>query len=87
MKNIISMMLMSTSIMFFGCNGDSSFENELQITPLSVGQEMIVQEGDKLVTGEDTVINVVHEVDSTLKKVTLISGTAELLKGDYVVVN
>ena len=73
--------------MFFGCNGDASFENEMESITLSIGKEVDVQEGDKIITGEDTVINVVHEVDSSTKKVTLISGTAELIKGDYVVVN
>ena len=75
--------------MFFGCSGDgdASFEDEIQSLKLSIGQEMIVLEGDKVITGEDTVINIVHEIDSSTKKVTLLSGTAELLKGDYVVVN
>jgi len=87
MKSIISIILISTTIMFFGCNGDASFENEMESITLSIGKEVDVQEGDKIITGEDTVINVVHEVDSSTKKVTLISGTAELIKGDYVVVN
>ena len=89
MRSIISMLLISISTVFFGCsdNGNASFENEVESITMIIGQEMNVEEGDKVITGEDTVINVVHEVDSSIKKVTLLSGSAELIRGSYVVVN
>ena len=85
MKHKINILLMITAmIMFIGC-GDASFQeqnNEIQVV---IGEEMIVNSGDKLIIQDDTVIRVVHEVDSTFKRVTLLSGTAILIRGDYVV--
>ena len=85
MKHKINILLMITAmIIFIGC-GDASFQeqnNEIQVV---IGEEMIVNSGDKLITQDDTVIRVVHEVDSTFKRVTLLSGTAILIRGDYLV--
>lgn len=80
-------------MIFTGCSdGGASFDGEsLTVQPkevtLVVGEEMTVEVGDKLQTDNNTVINVIHEIDSPLKKVTLLSGTATLIKGDYVLLN
>jgi len=88
MRNILSILLLAITIMFIGCSdGSASFEGASEELELIIGEEMSVQEGDQLLTEEGTVINVVHEVDSPIKKVTLLSGTAKLIRGDYVVLN
>ena len=83
MRNIVKIILATTLFMFIGCSGGGKSTQTSEAIPLAVGEEVVVQEGDKLITNEDTVINVVHEVDSPIKRVTLVSGTAELLRGDY----
>lgn len=85
MKTIISVILLVTIFTFTACSGGGGGSSSVvEGTPLVIGEEITVEAGDKLVTDENTVINVVHEVDSTTKKVTLISGTATFIKGDYV---
>ncbi len=88
MKTIIKMILIATTMTLLGCSGDGggSFAQSQKIE-LVIGEEITVEAGDKLIADENTVINVVHEVDATTKKVTLLSGTATLIKGDYVIVN
>ena len=85
MRNRINILLMITAmIVFIGC-GDASFQEQNNEIEVMIGEEIIVNSGDKLITQDDTTIRVVHEVDSTYKRVTLLSGTATLIRGDYVV--
>ena len=89
MKSIIIMASVIAALTFFGCSGNDGalFEGDSKTVSLNIGEEMLVSEGDKLQAGEDTVINVIHEVDNPIKKVTLLSGTAELIRGDYEITN
>jgi|FLOH01.1.fsa_nt_gi hypothetical protein len=87
MKTIISIILLVTIFTFTACSGGGGSSSVVDATPLVIGEEITVEAGDQLQTDENTVINVVHEVDSTTKKVTLLSGTATLIKGDYVLLN
>ena len=87
MRNRINILLIVTAmIMFIGCgSGDASFQGQNEEIEVMIGEEIVVNSGDKLITQEDTTIRVIHEVDSTYKRVTLLSGTATLIRGDYVV--
>lgn len=88
MKTILYITLIAAAMLFVGCSGGGggggSNANE---TALIIGEEILIEEGDKLLAENNAEINVVHEVDNTTKKVTLISGTATLIKGDYVLVD
>lgn len=87
MKTILKMILIATSIILIGCGGDGNASFDGKSNGLVVGKAIPVEPGDKLITDKNTVINVIHEVDSTTKLVTLISGTATLIRGNYDIVD
>jgi len=52
---------------------------------MEIGKPYNVYTGDTInILSDDTVINVVHTLDNDIKVVTLISGNADLLRGNYV---
>ena len=56
------------------------------IVSMILNEEYTVSKGDKVkVLTEDSIINVLHTLDDDTKVITLISGEANLIKGDYVI--
>jgi len=72
-----------------GCSDSSSHtdQNNTQdtITTLFAGESAMVYEGDKLLPeSTDTYIRVVHNIDDNTKTVNILSGSATLLRGEYI---
>lgn len=68
------------------CSGgdDSSVSDAPTVDLLNAGDTAEVFEGDKLEkTTDEARIEVLHEEASNRKFVTVLTGTAELLRGDY----
>ena len=66
-----------------GCSSDSKNKNDA--VAMMVGETLSVYPGDKITPGsEDTRISIRHEVGREIKNVTLLAGTAELVRGTYV---
>lgn len=80
--------LLSSLLILLGGCGDSSNGTVLgtgagDVVVMNVGTEYTVGSGDKLVSDDNATISVVHTLDEEIKKVTLINGTATLLRGSY----
>lgn len=73
-------------LLLIGCNSSGSFNKNTQtILPLSVGEELEVLSGDTISPAdEQTRIELRHVLGTDKKFVTLVSGTAELIRGSYV---
>ncbi len=57
------------------------------IISMNLNEEYIVSKGDKVeILTDDSVINVLHTLDDDTKIITLISGSANLIKGDFAVI-
>ena len=85
MKRNILITLLGFSMLWFlsGCEG--KFEDRAGV-PMSMqlNTEYLVLPGDEVVPSGDTVIVVRHVLSSGNKYVTIKSGNARLLRGDYV---
>ena len=56
------------------------------VISMNLNEEYTVSKGDKVeILAEDSIINVLHTLDDDTKVITLISGSANLIKGDFVV--
>ena len=74
------------AIGLIGCGGDAKFETQNNARSLTIGETVIVYTGDKVIPeNEETVIDVEHTLNDNTKSVTLISGSASLLRGDYAI--
>lgn len=94
MKNIRNIIVLATTIFFIGCgDGGASFDGETpkvqnEESPLVIGEEIAVQSGDTIVPKDDsTEIRINHVLGDTIKHVTLLSGSATLIKGSYEITN
>ena len=70
-----------------GCGSEGDFEMQEKKTTLEANpeKELQVNPGDSLIpAGEDTKIRVSHDYSTDTKHVTILSGSAELIRGDYV---
>ncbi len=73
-------------LLLSGCGSSGSFESAETIIPLSVGEEMELISGDRISpVNEETQIELRHVLGSDKKYVTLVSGSAELIRGSYIV--
>ena len=74
-----------------GGGGNASFSNSnAKITKIDlvIGQQLIVNPGDKLSgINENTEIEVEHILEKQIKSVTLLKGEATLIYGDYSLSN
>lgn len=67
-----------------GCGDSSSYSTTQEIIPLAQGQEVLVNSGDKIQPmNEETQIEVRHLLDADKKYVTLLRGSADLVRGNY----
>lgn len=64
-----------------GCSGEIT--EDVNSVEMQEGVTYEVKRGDKLIDAGDAEIEVTHELDSNLKKVTLISGRATLVYESY----
>ncbi|MEA3352923.1 MAG: hypothetical protein U9Q33_03770 [Campylobacterota bacterium] len=74
-----------TALFLSACGGgsESSFKNAQTIQDLELDIPVRVYEGDTLTKNdENTTINVSHEIENDIKIVTLLSGSATLLRGE-----
>lgn len=70
---------------FTACGGgEASFEQAGTVVVLEQNVPISVNPGDTLTqTSDDTRISVTHDITNDTKEVTLLAGSAELLRGDY----
>lgn len=83
----LARLLLAASILVLAACSDSGGSGSSQGTPevetLQTGDTAEVFEGDELEhTSDDTRVQVRHEEDTDRKFVTILSGTAELIRGD-----
>lgn len=64
-----------------GCGGSSN-DNSKNETEMQVGKLYTVNEGDRIVNEDNAKIEVIHHVNSNIKQVKIISGSAYLLSSD-----
>ena len=58
------------------------------VISMNLNEEYAVSKGDKVeILTDDSIINVLHTLDDDTKVITLISGSANLIKGDFLVVD
>ncbi len=85
MRNIhkiyITALVISGLFFLSGCEG--KFEESSVSQTLAIGVPTQVYVGDKLLPSEETQIDVTHRLSDDSKWITLRSGTASLLRGDY----
>lgn len=68
-----------------GC-GSGSNDKKQESVAMVIGEEVAVYPGDTVAPeGEETRISIRHEVGEEVKRVTLLEGSAQLLRGDYTV--
>ena len=81
MRKIFLIMTISLSLFLFsGCTENHNGE-VIESISMSTGVEYTVNSGDKLIsTSEETQITVLHTLSDGTKTVTLISGTATLIR-------
>jgi len=72
------------SAFFIGCEG--KFDESRASSALAVDEATQIFEGDEVVPDGSANIDVVHRLSDDTKWVTLKSGTATLLRGDYTLV-
>ena len=71
-----------------GSGSSASFEQVNETIQLEIGVAQEVSTGDKLIEEEDnTTIKVVHELNNDIKSVTLLTGSAKLIRGNYETTN
>ena len=75
------MLITAFAILNSGCEG--KFEESTTTTAMSVNEIYTVYPGDELVPDGSSEIRVIHTLSNDTKEVTLISGSATLLRGDY----
>lgn len=86
MKNRVKTVIFLIGIFLLqGCgesiNSDLKSKGSIELTP---GVEMVVYPGDKLRPADaDTVVKVRHDVQDTLKYITLLKGNLTLVRGNY----
>lgn len=84
MKNVLT--CICAIVIFAGCNDSDSHtelssDNEDTVLTLSSGESIVVHEGDKLLPqSEETYLRVVHNVNENTKSVSILSGSATLVK-------
>ena len=81
-KRMIVSAVLAGAFALAGCGSDSSDKREA--AAMVVGEAVSVYPGDSVTPGsDDTRIAIRHEVGEEVKVVTLLEGSAELLRGDY----
>ena len=81
---------LTTALFLSACGGESSaaFEQTQETITLQKGIAQEVNKGDKLIKeDDDTTIKVVHELGNDIKSVTLLIGSARLIRGNYETTN
>lgn len=79
------MMILAGALLLAGCGNDSKSSGVEKISMVQ-GEAVSVYPGDSIEPGsEDTEISIRHEVGEEVKSVTLIAGSADLLRGKYAV--
>jgi len=90
MKSIKIAILLSALMIFFsacGNGGGAEFAGQEEVA-MVIGETLEVQSGDEIVPEDaQTNIKLTHEYGNPIKKVTLLSGSATLIKGNYEVSN
>jgi len=83
-----SIILTIAALFFSACNSESKFENTQEVITLETGVPQEVFRGDEIINNEDnTTIRLSHTYGSDKKMVTLLTGSATLIKGNYEVTN
>jgi uncharacterized lipoprotein YehR (DUF1307 family) len=89
MKKIKYLISLLAVITFTACGGGGSsqaYYEAGEVVNMEVNTTYSVNPSDKVIPlTQDTVIDVVHTIDNNTKEVTLISGSAELIRGDYTI--
>lgn len=84
--NIKNLLLsISAALILSACGGDGSegsLENDSIV--LELNEPILVYAGDSLEkSSEDTTVNIVHDLTNDTKTVTLLTGSATLIRGGY----
>lgn len=89
MINRIKQLVVGSAVAFFliGCN--DSVDTNLRTTQtikLTPGVDTLIYPGDKLLPVDAaTVVKVRHDVEGTLKYVSVLKGSVTLVRGNYIV--
>ena len=84
MKKLI-MATLAGALALAGC-GDDNRGGGKETVSMVVGEAVSVYPGDSVTPGsDDTRIAIRHQVGEEVKTVTLLAGSAELLRGDYAI--
>lgn len=80
-KILLAMVITALVILNSGCNG--KFEESGSTTTMNTNETYTVYPNDELIPARSSEIRVIHNLSTDTKEVTLISGSATLLRGDY----
>jgi hypothetical protein len=86
MKRIKYLILTISILLFTSCSGGGSdaYYEAADVITMEIGTTYSVNPSDKVIPlSSNTVIDVVHTINNNTKEVTLVSGSAELIRGDY----
>ncbi len=80
MKNITGVVAIATLMMLAGCGGGGGGDSAAVDSGMVVGQSYTVETSDRVVSTslEPAVLEVTHELESGLRTVMLVEGSAEL---------
>lgn len=88
MKYLLFIFPLAMFLIACGDGSRASFEKTQTSIELQLNEPVSVYAGDKVQPeDENTTIKVTHEAIANTKTVTLLSGSATLLRGDYVLAN
>ena len=80
-----AMMILAGALLLAGCGHDSKSSSVEKVSMVQ-GEALSVYPGDSIAPGSDeTRISIRHEVGEEVKSITLLQGSADLLRGDYLV--
>ena len=81
-----AMMILAGALLLAGCGHDSKSSSSVEKISMVQGEAVSVYPGDSIAPGNDeTRIAIRHEVGQEVKSVTLLAGSAELLRGEYAI--
>jgi hypothetical protein len=89
-QRLVFIAVLITALALAGCGGGGNAGGDAAPVGISlaIGVPVTVFPGDQLEpSSSNTRINVVHNINNNTKQVTLLEGSANLLRGDFVVNN
>jgi len=84
MKRTVISMMTAGALALAGCGGGSNGSGGTEAVSMVVGEAVSVYPGDSVTPTDDAArIAIRHQVGEEVKTVTLLEGSADLLRGEY----